>query len=853
MTMTDLASLTTRLIVIAFCCCGLLAAAAETSAAKPIVTGTSAGDTPGEEQPPPSGYPIPPAPPLSPDEALKTFRLPPGYRLEIVAAEPLVSTPVAIDFDPDGRIWVVEMRGYQNDPEGSNRLEPLGRIVVLEDLNADGRMDRSTVYMDGLVLPRAVRVLSDGVLVAEPPYVWHTRDTDGDLRMDEKSVVADDYGVRESNPGHAPNGLLLGMDNWLHNSTYSARFRRIDGVWKREPVPVLGHWGMGMDDFGRVFMNTNGAPLRANFLSASYRLRNPDFEGSDGIFEPITASAEGEVFPIRPNPGVNRGYIPKTLRADGRLLKYTAGCGQTVFRGDRLPPEVRGNHFFCEPAGNLIRRTLLTEHEDGTLSGVNAHPKSEFLASTDERFRPVNTATAPDGTLYVVDMYRGVLETHPFVTSYLKRQIYERGLNGPLDRGRIYRVVHESITPGPAPRLSKAGSADLVETLKHPNGWWRDTAQRLLVERADRAAIPALRQLAQADGSEIPRLHALWTLEGLAALTSADLAKALRDPASHIRAAAVRLAEPWLRSGDDEALTTLVVRAADDPAAVVRLQTAASLGEMKTHSSTAGLATLLTRHASQPFILGAVMSGLHQRELAMLRHLGEVPEWQREKPEFRRVISTVAATVFHKGKPAEIEALLTWTAAPDRSPWQQLAVLRSMDKPFMVASHITIPSSLMESPENPVRTAAAALNKLLQIDNGSGSRPLTDAEKSLVERGSKTYAVYCAQCHQADGRGLPGFAQPLANSKWVLGSPAMLANIVLHGKQDNGLLMPPWGNVLNDDHIASVLSYIRRSWGNRAAPIHPELVRKARAESVSVHTLWTEESLLKAAEAAAKE
>src|SRR4051812_8548722 len=201
--------------------CGIVSLAdAESVVPKQVVTGTSAGDNPGEEQPPPSGYPIPPAPPLSPEESLKTFRLPPGYRIEIVASEPLVNTPVAIDFDPDGRIWVVEMCGYQRDPEGSDRLEPVGRIVVLEDSDQDCRMDRSTVYMDGLVLPRAIKVLSDGVLVAEPPYVWHTRDTNGDLRMDEKTVVVDDYGVRESNPGHAPNGLVWGMDNWLHSSNY---------------------------------------------------------------------------------------------------------------------------------------------------------------------------------------------------------------------------------------------------------------------------------------------------------------------------------------------------------------------------------------------------------------------------------------------------------------------------------------------------------------------------------------------------------------------------------------------------------------------------------------------------------
>jgi hypothetical protein len=227
------------------------------------------------------------------------------------------------------------------------------------------------------------------------------------------------------------------MDNWIHNSTSAIRLRRINGQWVKDAVPVLGHYGMGMDDFGRTYFNTNGAPLRANFISTHYQLRNPDFEGANGIFAPITGDTEREVFPIRPNPGSNRGYVKGTLRSDGRLLKYTAGCGISIFRGDRLPDDVKGNHFFCEPAGNLVRRTILTERDDGTIDGRNAHPGAEFLASTEERFRPVFTCTAPDGTLYICDMYRGVLESHPFVTTYLKRQIYERGLNTPLDRGRF--------------------------------------------------------------------------------------------------------------------------------------------------------------------------------------------------------------------------------------------------------------------------------------------------------------------------------------------------------------------------------------------------------------------------------
>jgi len=449
-------------------------------------------------------------------------------------------------------------------------------------------------------------------------------------------------------------------------------------------------------------------------------------------------------------------------------------------------------------------------------------------------------------------MYRGVLETHPFVTSYLKRQIYERGLNQPLDRGRIYRVIHESLAPGPAPRLSQAGGPELIKTLAHPNGWWRDTAQRLLVERKDLSVVPALRRLARGDEPEVPRLHALWALEGLAALTGDDVAAAFSDPSPRLRNAAVRLSEPWLRSSEDEALTRLAVKAAGDPAATVRLQTAASLGELKGAPAIAALATLLTRHGAQPFLLGAVISSLHGRELELLRRLSEAPAWNEEKPEFRRAVTALAATIFRRGNVPELEALLGWSAARDRAAWQQLAVLRSVTKPMLVPRKITLPPELAAASEKTIRNAAATLGERLQVDDGAGSRPLDKTEQALFNGGAKGYAVYCAQCHQADGRGLPGLGQPLAGSKWVLGAPVNLAKIVLHGKQDKGLLMPPWGNVLNDDHLASILTYIRRSWSNRATPVHPEFIRKARAESASVHTLWTEESLLKAAEEAAK-
>jgi mono/diheme cytochrome c family protein/glucose/arabinose dehydrogenase len=818
------------------------AEAARASGPLPIAT-PSAGDNIGEEQPPPSGYPIPAAPVLDPAEAVRTFKLPPGYHIELVASEPLVQTPVALEFDPDGRIWVVEMRGYQNNPEGSNRLEPIGRIVVLEDTDGDGKMDRSTVYMDKLVLPRAVKVLSDGVLVGAPPNIWFTRDTNGDLQADERVEITHDFGVMESNPANAPGGLVWGMDNWLHATTYSSRLRRVHGQWVKDPVPVLGHWGIGMDDYGRTYMSPNSAPFRVNLISSHYQMRNPNHDGSGGVYEPMNGKEDSEVYPIRPTPGVNRGYMKGILRKDGTLARYTAGCGTSIFRGDRLPAEMYGNHFFCEPAANLVRRSILSEHADGTITAANAYSGAEFLASSDERFRPVATYTAPDGTLYIADIYRGVLESHPFVTTYLKRQIYERGLLQPLDRGRIYRVVHESMKPGPPPRLNRATSDQLVGVLAHPNGWWRDTAQRLLVERADASVVPALRTLAYGGGPDVPRLHAFWTLEGLDALTPDDILRALQDSGPHIRAAALRWAEPALKSNGNKAVVAAARGAIDDPAALVRLQAAASLGELPGNDAVAALAELLSRHRTQPFIADAVIHSVPNREFDLLSRLAPGPAWTAETKESAALFSALAAAIFRSGVSKRAQQLLDWAAGAHPS-WQTLAILKSVTKPTRLQEKIVMPKKLAAAEDERIRLAATSLVRQLEPEDPRARRALTNAEQGLFQAGEKSYAVYCAQCHQANGRGLPGMAPALAGSKWVLGSPGILTQLVLHGKQgSSGTVMPPWGNALDDRHLASILTYVRRAWGNQVSPVSLDTVRRARSESKTVNTLWTEESL----------
>jgi glucose/arabinose dehydrogenase len=593
-----------------------------------LIASTSAqrgdrSDTPDQVQRPPS-FPIPPSPPLSPEEALQTFRVAPGFRVELVASEPLVVDPVAIAFDADGQIWAVEMRGWMNDVDGRGNDEPIGRIVKLEDTNGDGRMDRSTVFMDGLVMPRAVQVARDGVLVGAPPHIWFARDTNGDGRADETIVVADDYmnfASPQVNPEADPNGMLWNLDNWLYNARYSARVRYRDGAWQRDASPVAGQWGLSQDDYGRLFFNTNQDQLRANPLPAHYAARNPRTLPLIGWNTQV--ADDQRVWPIRVSPAANRGYRPGVLHPDGTLRVFEAACGPAIYRGDLFPAEFQGNAFVVDPVGHLVKRNVVTDRQ-GILTADHAYAAHEFLASTDERFRPVNAYTGPEGALYIVDMYRGVIEYIHVLTTYHRRQILERGLDRPLGLGRIYRVVPEGAGVLTAPTISRLTAAELVGLLSDRNGWRRDTAQRLLVERGDRGVVPGLRTLARTSPSTIGRLHALWTLEGLDGLDEAVLTAALADPAGAIRAAAVRLSEPWLRRSPQSPLSRQVLQKAGDPAADVLLQLALSLGELPSPLREGAYLDLVLntvgRNAADahPYQANAILSGLAGRELEFL-------------------------------------------------------------------------------------------------------------------------------------------------------------------------------------------------------------------------------------------
>ncbi|HEX7980952.1 MAG TPA: PVC-type heme-binding CxxCH protein, partial [Gemmatimonadaceae bacterium] len=560
-------------------------------------------------------------PVLTPAQTLASYKLPPGYKLQLVAAEPLVQDPVAVDFDADGRMWVVEMRGFMPNLAGTGELRPVGRIVVLEDTNDDGKMDKSTVFLDSLVLPRSVKVLTNGVLVAAPPNLWLVKDTNGDLKADSKELVRSDYGQENANPEHNANGLVWGMDNWIHNANYDGDFRVRGGKIEFRKAPAEGQWGLSMDSRGRIYRNSNEDPLHVDLLSSHYASRSTTSTSATsirGLYEELTPNTY--VWPAHATPAVNRGYQPNVLRADSSLQRYTSASSPTAYVGDRLPAELRDNIFVTEPAGNLVGRFIVKTTPDGMLTATSGPEHPSFLASTDVRSRPVFTTTAPDGTLYVVDMYRGIIQHRTFITGYLEQQIKSRGLEQPVGLGRIYRVVHSTTKRAPKPHLSRATTAQLVQTLANPNGWWRITAQRLLVERGDKAAVPSLKKLARTAPSEITRLHALWTLDGLDAADAATIDAALHDASPDVRAAAVHIAEPQLAT-PGSSVTTAVLRLVSDTAAVVRRQLAASLGELPPDQREQALADLVAKSGNDVVVADMVVTGLSGHEAAFLEKL----------------------------------------------------------------------------------------------------------------------------------------------------------------------------------------------------------------------------------------
>ena len=832
-------------------------------AAVPLLA--QSGDKADEVQaPPPASMKIPPAPPLTVEQSLHTFRLQPGFKIEVVASEPMIEAPVEIEFDAEGRMYVLEMRSFMPNVEGKGEDRRAGRVSLLADTNNDGRMDTQTVFAENLLMPRAIAPVRGGLLIAEPPTLWFFRDTDGDGKADRQEIVSSDYG-NQSNPEHNANGLLWGMDNWIYSANHTVRYRNTNRTWEKDSTVFRGQWGISQDDFGRLFYNSNSDQLRGDLVPAHYLSRNSNFKTAFGAN--VQIAKDQSTFPGRVNPGVNRGYQKGTLRPDGTLAKFTGACGPVIYRGDLFPKQFHGAAFLCEPTGNFVRCNLLAEKE-GMITGTNAFPDAEFLVSTDERFRPVNLLNGPDGALYVVDMHRGVIQHRIYITTFLRNQALERQLETPLNQGRIYRIVPTD-AKRPEPRnLSRMTSSALVSELNSPNGWARDTAQRLLVERSDFVARPVLERLA-ANGAYPAAMHALWTLHGMKALSSDTVKRALAASHPKVRATAVRVAEALIPH--DDTLADKVITLAQDQSIEVRLQVLFTLGELKTESVERVMLDLVNRDPEHTLIRDAAITGINGRELGFLARTLTHPSWKEKTAGREDFIKDLARCAAETRDAANVNELLEMAAA-QKERWPQYAILDGIaalipakgkakvppkPKPLFFPSEPPALARLAAAKDQGLDKRLSALEPLLAWRGKAGmelseAAALTDEEKKLFEAGKLQYPLICGACHQPTGLGLDGLAPPLVDSNWVTGSPERLARIVLNGVRGPlnvkgrvwELEMPPVA-VLSDQEIASFLTYIRRDWGHAASAITPEFIAKVRKDTAAREEAWTEAELLK--------
>lgn len=669
----------------------------------------------------PAGGPLPPA-----EELAKLKLADPALAIELVAAEPDVISPVAIAWDEDGRLYAVEMTDYPTAAEG-------GRIRLLEDRDGDGRLERSTIFAEGLPFPTSVLPWKGGVLATAAPNLWFFKDTDGDGRADEKRVLLTGFG--EGNTQLRVNGLAWGRDNRISIANgrsggdvrrpedpaeKAVSLRRSDARFNPETgeieaVAGLSQFGLPRDDRGDRFPSWNTIPWKHVVIEEQTLSRNPYLAESSSVASVFAPDDEMRIFPISPAQArFNRESVST----------FNASCGSHIYRGDALGAAYLGNAFVCESLTNLVHRRVL-EPVGPTYLARRAEEGREFLASTDPCFRPVNLATGPDGALYVVDFYREMVEHPQFVAEEMRKSVDFRRW---ADRGRIWRIGPKGGgKPAPAPKLGEAGTAELVAALGSPNAWRRDTAQRLLVERKPADAPAALAAVLGGSQEPLERLHALWALDGLKALDRSRVAAALKDADGRVREAAARLAAGM------GGLSREVAALADDPEPRARFQAAIALGSSPDGESVAALARIAARDCEDEWARLAVLSGLGETAAPFLQALlGANPGWLAGPTAAQgRLLEQVAAILGVRHREEELKGLLGRiepgeAGAGDRG---RLALLAGLVDGLARAGDD--PRRLLASPPAGWEAAVSRVNALLDRSAAEASGPGGTAEGRL--------------------------------------------------------------------------------------------------------------------------
>lgn len=705
------------------------------------------------------------SPVLSPQKSLAAMQVEEGFEVQLVAAEPLVSAPIALTFDKKGRIWVLEMVGYMPDTAGTGENQPNGKIVILEDKNGDGQMDNRKVFLDSLVLPRAICLTDNGILVADPPSLWFIEIKDD--RPGKKTLVDAAY-TSGTNVEHDANGLLRAMDNWIYSANSEKRYRKKNGQWLTEFTRYRGQWGITQDDYGRLFYNNNSQNLLGDYFLPSTGTGNINQRRVAGFNVKIVEN--NRVFPSRPNPGVNRGYMENILDSNHRLVEFTAACGPVVYRGGLFDKSFHNNAFVAEPAANLIKRNIL--HEDGYLvNGQQAYDGREFLTSIDERFRPVNLYNGPDGALYITDMYRGIIQHKMYLTDYLKKEIGERHLSQPLNCGRIYRVVPKGTNFN---SVSIPGDPEkLVALLQSHNGWIRDKAQQLLIDGKKINAIPALRENLKKTDQPVTLIHSLWTLEGLDTLQAEDILPLLQNNNPHIRNQSISALKSVVNKTNFEqfaqALQQLITTKDSLTAPYIALGIRAIDPFNKSRADSL-LLVLAKTFSGNTYVSDAVISNLENREKAFYQKYAPAPA-DTNLAIIRQLQKTIAVIDSRKSK-------------------KDTALMKKL-----FPEGIRLFTSTCQTCHGEDGNGLTAL-----------APPLNNSEWVTGDK-DKLIAIV-----------LYGLTGPVKVNNKTYKSPEISGEMPGLGQNKD----------ISDETLAQVLSYIRRNWNNNASAITREDVNKIR-------------------------
>lgn len=732
--------------------------------------------------------------PLSPEDAVKTFKVKPGFSIELVAAEPLVMDPMAMDFDEYGRMYVVEMRYY---PDIDTTSEKLGRIRRLEDTNGDGKFDQSTIFADQLRFPTAVICYDGGVFVANTPDLLYLKDTSGDGIADLSKTVMSGFGTK-GQPAffvqQMPNSFKWGLDNRIHAVTSgNGGSVEVSGQSNTENTEISGQdfsfdpntfelskesggmqHGMSFDDWGRKFITRQSSHIEQVMYDNAYADRNSAYIMPRSHTSIAEDGPTAEVYRISPQeawrelrtkwtvegllvrdenmvlqwqqPGGERAVWQGGEGYDGGSF-ITSSSGITIYKGDAWPAKYRGSSFIAEPNGNLIHRDSLYIDSHSVQMGANRSMdelKTDFLASTDNWFRPVQFANAPDGNLYIADMYREVIDL-PSGIPDLIRQYFD--LQNGNDKGRIYRIVSDHFTQPEKPTLGNYSVQELVKTLEHSNGWHQSTAARLLFQRQDPEAIPYLEDLVKNSENPIGRMRALYALDGLDALNPAIFLVGLNDNIGGVRRHAIKLSEQHfddLDASNRMKISKKWMELVKDPDKEVQYQLAFSMAKLETKDKIDGLKRIFLQNENDRWIHAAILSSLSEGGVQLFESLLREKVITQKKTA-QGFIESLASMIGTQNDPTTVNQLISDISKIKEKP-EMFSLLISLGKGMkrvdeilnfnqnpQLSQLLMLSTSTLDNPSSDIneRTKAIQLIGLSGLEESKSKLfPLLDASNS---------------------------------------------------------------------------------------------------------------------------